>query len=911
MPAADTQQRAELRLAFLRHLPRRIDVIAQRARRFLRDGWDINGLSVLHEDVQRLSGVAGRYGEVAASERLTVLEGVLAESLARQVLPDAEADAQLQQLIDDLAPAPLAPHEQGVEAPRVPHSTSDRSEVAPPRYWRRWAGDAPPPAAQTRDAVDHAAADVTAFEPDADTTPDPGRPRDPAPEPAARPEPAPEPVRILRSVPTTPLPPPSPAAPRALTPVPPPMPPAGIGTRRRVYHLSDGNRVSVELDQRLETLGYELELLDNGDELKELLGAVAPDAVLVDAGFIEEIESIGAVLQHTRERSGARIALVAISAEDSMQSRLAARRAGANALLLRPQGASEVLGKLDELLNAARDETYRVLIVEDDRSQALFAESILRNAGMEARVVTDAFEVLDAMAGFKPDMVLMDLYMPQCDGTELTALIREREEFLHTPIVFLSGESDQDKHFEALSVGGDDFLSKPIRPKHLIASVSNRVQRARAVRARAALRDPVDPDTGLYHRSYLLDRVNESIDQGNGGDRSGGVLFIEIDNVPDLRERLGLSNVETLLRDLSRYVVRHIGEGMLASRYGDACFVVFDGAGEGASLETQARYLRDRVNGHSFIVSGQPIRLRAAVGVTAFEHAFADAGAALNAAERACRQARLTDVGVRRFEPPRRAEQEQNDALTATLRRAIDGDALELLYQPIVALQGGEDAQYQTLVRMRDEAGRIHAAAQIVPLARAAGLLPALDRWVLGHALQVIDERRSELRPVKLFVSQSAASLAEAGHGDWLANQIGARKLAGDSLIIELVARDVADRLQETLAFCTALVAHGVRFCLSQYRAVPDIDGVLELLPVDFLKLDGRYFEPNAPAGTRDEIRLIVERSHRRGLSVIAPRVEDAQSAAQLWMSGVDYIQGNLVQLAGRELEFDFQSAVL
>lgn len=904
MLAADTQQRAELRLAFLRHLPRRIDVIAQRARRFLRDGWDINGLSVLHEDVQRLSGVAGRYGEVGASERLAVLEALLAESLGQQALPDAEADAQLTQLIDDLAPPLPAAHEQAVEPPRVRHDPSDRSEVAPQRYWRRWAGDASPPQAQR-----HVETPIAA----------------PAPAPV------PEPPVVVHGAVVTQLPTPAPAAPprepvaasapaskpavpstpvRSITPRPPPAS-AGIGARRRIYHLSDSNRISIELDQRLEALGYELELVDSGDELKDLLGAIAPDAVVVDATFIDELESIGAALQQTRERTATRIALIAISADDSMQSRLAARRAGASALLLQPQGASEVLGKIDELLNAARDEAYRVLIVEDDRSQALFAESILRNAGMEARVVTDAFEVLEAMAGFKPDMVLMDLYMPQCDGTELTALIREREEFLHTPIVFLSGESDQDKHFEALSVGGDDFLSKPIRPKHLIASVTNRVQRARAVRARAALRDPVDPDTGLYHRSFLLDRVNESIDQGSAGDRNGGVLFIEIDNVPDLRERLGLSNVEALLRDLSRYVVRHIGEGMLASRYGDACFVVFDGAGAGTALETQARYLRDRVNGHSFIVSGQPIRLRAAVGVTAFEHPFADAGAALNAAERACRQARLTDAGVRRYEPPRRAEQEQNDALTATLRRAIDADALELLYQPIVALQGGEDAQYQTLVRMRDDAGRIHAAAQIVPLARAAGLLPALDRWVLGHALQVIDERRGELRPVKLFISQSALSLADPDHGEWLANQLGARKVSGESLIIELVARDVAERLQETLAFCTAMVVHGVHFCLSQYRAVPDIDGVLELLPVDFLKLDGRYFEPNAPAGTRDEIRLIVERSHRRGLSVIAPRVEDAQSAAQLWMSGVDYIQGNLVQLAGRELEFDFQSAVL
>lgn len=896
MQAADTQQRAELRLAFLRHLPRRIEVIAQRSRRFLRDGWDINGLSLLHEDVQRLAGTAGRYGEVGASERLATLEALLGEALEQHRLPDGDADVRLATLIDTLAPADV-PQD---DAPRVPHEASDRSEVAPPRYWRRWASDAPPP--QTPEAAndDDVLSDgIGVVEHVDDATPDAELDIVPAVAHTADSLPAAE---------TAPVP--APTAPR-LAPTAPRIVAPSVPGRRRVFHLGDGSRLAVELDQRLRSLGYALEHAHDSDELKDLLGAAAPDAVVVGAGFVDEIESIGAVLQQTRERTAAQVVLVVIGDEDSMQTRLAARRAGASALLLKPQGASEVIAKLDELLSATNAEAFRVLIVEDDRSQALFAESILRNAGMEARVVTDAFEVLDTLSAFKPDMVLMDLYMPQCDGTELTALIREREEFLHTPIVFLSGESDQDKHFEALSVGGDDFLSKPIRPKHLIASVTNRVQRARAVRARAALRDPVDPDTGLHHRSFLLDRVNEAIDDGPIDARSGGVLFIEVDNVGDLRERLGLSNVETLLRDLARYVVRHIGEGMFASRYGDACFVVLDSKGNGQTLETQGRYLRERVNGHSFIVSGQPIRLRAAVGVTGFEHPFADAGAALNAAERACRQARLTDAGVRRFEPPRRADQDRNDALTATLQAAIESDALELLYQPIVALQGGEDAQYQTLVRMRDDGGRLHTAAQIVPLARDASLLPALDRWVLGHALQVIDERRNEERPVRLFVSQSAVSLAGADHGEWLLAQLGARGITGDALIIELVARDVADRLPETLAFCTAMVAHGVHFCLSQYRSVPDIDGVLEALPVDYLKLDGRYFEPNAPTGARDEVRLIVERSHRRGLSVIAPRVEDAKMAAQLWMFGVDYIQGNLVQLAGHELEFDFQSAVL
>jgi EAL domain-containing protein (putative c-di-GMP-specific phosphodiesterase class I) len=111
--------------------------------------------------------------------------------------------------------------------------------------------------------------------------------------------------------------------------------------------------------------------------------------------------------------------------------------------------------------------------------------------------------------------------------------------------------------------------------------------------------------------------------------------------------------------------------------------------------------------------------------------------------------------------------------------------------------------------------------------------------------------------------------------------------------------------------FCAALVPSGVRFCLSRFERGLEGDGVLEQLPVDYIKLGSKYLGASATPGLRDDVRVIVERAHRRGLSVIAQRVEDAQAAATLWMSGIDYIQGNLVQLAGRELEFDFHTAVL
>ncbi len=951
----DSQQRAELRLAFLKHLPNRVANFARRLRHFCDAGWDINGLALLFEDVQRLAGAAGTHGALEISQQLLSIETILDPFLAAELLPDASADAQLNLLLDSLAPAGSTESARATGPATLGEELdSARSEMPPSHYWRRWGSDATPatPIVYSPDGVQRVSTDSgeTEFDiADAElaaalaatgssleivntvvgndaqpTVLSPAVPtaREPAP---AAPPPAPAAADVS--------PPPRAAmtaadvaakaaaslskSPRVAQSSLPPAPPAAkrpaikMQASGRIYHLSDCSELSVELDQQLETIGYELELLENADELKEILAALPPDLVIVDASFASAIEDVGPVLKSTRERTNSRLLLMVLSSEDNVPVRLSARRAGADALLIKPRSIEEVIAKLQALMEGSSEEIFKVLIVEDDRSQALFAESILRNAGMEARVVLNAFEVLTAMEEFRPDMVLMDLYMPDCDGTELTALIREREEFLQTPIVFLSGESDVDKHYDALEAGGDDFLSKPIRPKHLIAAVSNRVKRARALQRKVAERDPRDPSTGLYFRSHVLDQLAERLSAGDTRNASGGIMYLDLDGLPQLREKLGLSGIERLLTETGRTLVTALADGELATRFSDGGFIVLSPALADAELEAHAIAIRSTLASHAFEIDGRPVRLRPSIGICGLRFAFADAGAMLNAAERLSREARATDKGVRTFEPPKRADQTQTDAMVDTIRNAIARDSFELLYQPIVAVSGGNESQYQTLVRLRDDSGNLLTAAQILPLAESHDLIVDIDRWVLAQAMRVIDMRRAEGQPVKLFVSQSASTLVTADQADWMISQLKTRGVPGSSLVLDMVLDSVETHVDAIQAFCNKLVPLGVGFCLSRMVSGDVADLVMERLPLSFIKLAPKFVTGTHSALLKNELSQLVSKAHKKGHMVVAQRVEDAQAAATLWMSGIDYIQGNLVQPADKNLAFDFQTAVL
>jgi len=912
---------AELRLAFERVLPRKADAILRRARLFCDQGWDINGLSLLHEDVQRLTGASGTYGHLEVSESLLRLELILGDCLTREALPHAEADAAIRVLLDELEASLPNRAPEPVRLRSVAETPQElaRAETPPAHYWRRWTTDAPAPVfpaerTERREPEVAVLPDAAQVEAALQTSPQPPVSATPTPAAPAVVSTLADDAALLASSRRA-----SGAAP--ITQVGKPKPPAPTKAAQerlgRVYHLSDGSALACELDQTLEARGYELEILDDPAELCEVLTALPPDIVVVNAGFLGDLEGVGAALRASRKRTSARIPLLALAEEDSVQGRLSARRAGADAFLPAVGNADEVLARIGELLAPEREELYRILVVEDDRSQALFAESILRKAGMEVRVVCDAMEVIEAIDAFRPDLILMDLYMPDVDGAELTSLIREREGDQATPIVFLSGEVDADKQLEALTAGGDDFLAKPIRPKHLIAAVTNRVRRARALirQGSAAAAMPAaevrDQKTGLYRRIHVIERINEALLEDTLVDGDGGVLFLEIDGAVALRERLGLTVLEQLHADVARELVSQLREFDMTARYGEGSFFVLAPERSAGELEAMAVLLRTALATHAFKADGKPLRLRVMIGVCPLHHGFADAGAVLNTAERTCREARSQPSGVAVFAPRRGLGREQQADLLERIAHAIERDAFDLLYQPIVPLQGGEEAQYQTLVRLRDESGRIFTAAEIIPVAREAELVLDIDRWVISRALAVIARRQREAHPVRLFVSQAGQSICTADHADWIVSQLGEAGVASDLLCIELPLSELEEQQEAALRFCRTLVSAGVHLCLSQFESGMAGDSLLEALPVDFLKLSPRYLSAAAAQSVRDELMTTIERAHLRNISVVAHRVEDAQSAATLWIVGVDYLQGNMVQQAGSALDFDFQTAVL
>ncbi|HEU0152861.1 MAG TPA: hypothetical protein VFQ84_05905, partial [Arenimonas sp.] len=140
----DESRLAEHRHAFLRLLPRRVEVMGRRLHRFLQDGWDINGLSLMHDEARFLGDACSRHGLDDASGHFQLMHQLLGDTLQQQALPDPSLGERLWHLVEDIGssvpmntePAP------DLAAPRQ-SDHGGRAETPPANYWRRWGDDAP------------------------------------------------------------------------------------------------------------------------------------------------------------------------------------------------------------------------------------------------------------------------------------------------------------------------------------------------------------------------------------------------------------------------------------------------------------------------------------------------------------------------------------------------------------------------------------------------------------------------------------------------------------------------------------------------------------------------------------------------------------------------------------------------
>lgn len=337
-----------------------------------------------------------------------------------------------------------------------------------------------------------------------------------------------------------------------------------------IYILEDDVTLAEEISQQLQLFGYEVGVFVNSSELKAGVAKHVPDALLADVHLPEGSASGPQAVMDLRNSIDQNIPVIFASGHDTWEDRLNAVRAGGQAYLSKPINFNALIEQLDTVTGKKEETFFRVLIVDDTELLAEHYSLVLQSAGIETRVLNSPTTILDHLSVFRPDLILMDLHMPGCNGIEAAQVIRQHSTYTDLPIVYLSTERGLDQQLEALHVGGDDFLQKPISDNHLIAAVRIRARRFRELSS-LMNRDGL---TGLLNHINLKLALEREIAQSKRRDSLFSIVMLDIDLFKSINDTYGHQVGDQVIKSLARLLSQRRRKGDIAARYGGEEFAL-------------------------------------------------------------------------------------------------------------------------------------------------------------------------------------------------------------------------------------------------------------------------------------------------------------------------------------------------
>ena len=378
---------------------------------------------------------------------------------------------------------------------------------------------------------------------------------------------------------------------------------------RRIGLLIEEDDLASQMTQTLDSFGYQVIHLESPEALQE--------AAPLDALIIDTSPPGSRLLGHPvfQQAASQLPPLLIISSLDTFASRLQAVRAGAVGFFTKPVDLPLLERRLERGFNNQQGGPFRVLIVDDDAELTARYQLVLSNAGIRVDAVSDPNLLLEKMRSFIPEVVLMDLNMPEYSGPELAQVIRLDDDWLRVPIVYLSAETNAERQMSALLKAGDDFITKPISDSTLLTTVYARAQRARMV-SDALARDSL---TGLLKHADIKEQLEVEVERAKRCHAPVSVAMIDIDHFKNVNDTYGHACGDNVIRALSNMLRQRLRKVDRLGRYGGEEFVaVLPGCNSSDACQL-LESIREAFNALQFSYGGQQFHCSFSAGISACE----------------------------------------------------------------------------------------------------------------------------------------------------------------------------------------------------------------------------------------------------------------------------------------------------
>lgn len=340
---------------------------------------------------------------------------------------------------------------------------------------------------------------------------------------------------------------------------------------------------------------------------REFLTSAASDAVIYDfCGLLP-----GLTRDVTELLSGLVCPVVAVCPPLTLRQRVEISSLGAASIVEKPFEVEPLLENLQGMLSLPV--ASRVLAIDDDPLFLRQLESLIVPLGTEFTAVSDPEALWAALEGKDPDLVLLDIDMPEIDGLDLCRAIRSDSRFAETPVVFITSNLSAEVRRAAYEAGGEDYIPKSIEGAELRIRIATRLRRARASR-----RAESDPLTGLLTRAPAVKALNHLLKLGERRSIPVSLAVVDLDHFKSVNDRFGHPTGDLVLQRVAELFRNTLRSEDVISRWGGEEFVTGMFLMDKEQAATRLRAALDELRREVFRIGDQELRVSFSAGVAQF-----------------------------------------------------------------------------------------------------------------------------------------------------------------------------------------------------------------------------------------------------------------------------------------------------
>ncbi len=579
-----------------------------------------------------------------------------------------------------------------------------------------------------------------------------------------------------------------------------------------------------------------------------------------------------------------------------------------------------------------------ILIIDDMADNLRVLSSILTREGYNVRKALNWQMALTATQTLLPDLILLDIMMPEVDGYEICQTFKAWELTADIPVIFISALDDVFDKVKAFKVGGVDYITKPFEFQEVLVRVQNQlalrsarleilklnVELEHRVKQRTGelekalqkLQQEIDSRqklqsqlldialhdslTGLSNRVLFIRRLENALNRAKQeSNYQFAVLFLDCDRFKVVNDSLGHPVGDELLIAIAhRLQACLIPVDTLARLGGDEFGILLENITDiNIAIQVAERILQQL--SLAFQLSRYEVFMNASIGISWGNKDYDRPEYLLRDADTAMYRAKAQGrAKYHVFNPAMHQEAIQLLELENDLRRAIERREFLVYYQPIISLVTGRISGFEALVRWQHPIRGLVSPIEFIPVAEETGLINAINTWVLQsacHQISIWQHYPVTPEPLTMSVNLSARLFLQPNLVEQIDRIIYENKINPAYLELEITESVIMENTDAIKIILQQLKQRKIKLIMDDFGTGYSSLSYLHSFPLNALKIDKSFVKRMQE--NKENMGLVpamIGIANSMGMSAIAEGVETQEQLAQLRSLNCNFAQGYL-----------------